>query len=178
MQFPFSRFKPTSVLPRLCPRLPPKKRKNTVTQGLCCFLPSLLTYSIITLLRLTSSESLLSLLLADNCLQLGLISSLCAPFEWHKPNSMFVCIGWRAGTHSTCQHGQNRICSKLIMSRLCSLWLPFFLVYEHVCVCVASEYLGLPQQDSGRLLNWGAHLFFLNIYYYFSFNKSFMKTLQ
>lgn len=51
----------------------------------------LLTYSIISLLGLTSSLHLLSLV-ADNCPRLDLISSLCA-FEWHKPNSLFVCTG-------------------------------------------------------------------------------------
>lgn len=51
----------------------------------------LLTYSIISLLGLTSSVHLLSLG-ADNCPRLDLISSRCA-FEWHKPNSLFVCTG-------------------------------------------------------------------------------------
>lgn len=82
--------------------------------------PPLLTHVTITLLALASSLHLVSLL-TDNGLWLGLISSLCA-FEWHEPNSLFACFGhWQART----PHGQNRICSKLIMSHLCSL-LPFF----------------------------------------------------
>lgn len=90
----------------------------------------LLTYGIITLLGLTSSLRLLSLL-ADNCLWLGLISLLCA--FWVTQAKQPVCLHWLpAGTHATCQHGQNRTCSKLITSRLCSLRTLLYVLWACV----------------------------------------------
>lgn len=90
----------------------------------------LLTCGIITLLGLTSSLRLLSLL-ADNCLWLGLISLLCA--FWVTQAKQPVCLHWLpAGTHATCQHGQNRTCSKLITSRLCSLRTLLYVLWACV----------------------------------------------
>lgn len=59
-----------------------------------CFLSSRSapeTHSIMTPLGFTSAACIWSLQ-ADSRPWLGLISSLCA-FEWHKPNSQFVCFG-------------------------------------------------------------------------------------
>lgn len=62
---------------------------------------------------------------------------------WVTQAKQSVCLLWlQLGTHDTCQCGQNRPCSKLIMCRLCSLTL-FFRWRGGGCVsrCVASEWL-------------------------------------
>lgn len=110
------KFKLT-VLPLLCSRLPLKK-KHSMTHWLCCFPPLDIQYNY------SITAHVISALIKSTSWQSPLTGPhFIAMCLWVTQAKQPVCLHWPLTcTHTTCQHGQNRVCSKLIMSRLCSLF--------------------------------------------------------
>lgn len=132
----FCKFKLT-VLPLLCSRLPLKKKKIThsVTHWLCCFPPLDIQYNY------SIAAHVISALIKSTSWQSPLTGPhFIAMRLWVTQAKQPVCLHWPlTRTHTTCQHGQNRVCSKLIMSRLCSLFGGGGGILSILRACVLSQ---------------------------------------